>query len=337
MRATITISLKNLKNNLDYIKTKTNKNIIAVVKTNAYGHGIVEVSNALSQLNVNYLAVATLEEAILLRKHFIASSIMLFEKSSDYQLLHAYKITPSIVSIAHLKELIKTNIALPIQLKIETGLNRLGILEDEIDEAIELIKKSRLILKGIYTHYSSKEYSSIQDECFKRVIIKFNQFKSLMIHSQSTSTMFIKKEFTTHIRIGLGLYGLIDDENLKPLLSLTSPIYRIKRINKNDVVGYHDKKVNNDGYIITIPLGYADGIDSRRKNLATTNQMYLPQVGDTCMDLMMFYSKNPINQNSIIELIGDNLKAIDLAKLYSISVYELVTNLSLRLKRIYKK
>ena len=154
MRSYIEVNLKKLKSNVDEINKIIKKPIIAVVKSNAYGHGLIPITKCLIEKNINSFCVATLEEAINLRNNFKDISIILFEPSINFKVLFQNRIILSICSLTYLKKVISTKLPFNVQIKIDTGLNRLGVKPNEIKECLELIKKSRLILRGIYTHIS---------------------------------------------------------------------------------------------------------------------------------------------------------------------------------------
>ncbi|MDD7735688.1 MAG: alanine racemase [Bacillales bacterium] len=338
MRSIITINLNQLKANYSLLSNYLNKPIFAVVKSNAYGHGIIQITKSLAELGVKTFFVATIEEALMLRKYFNNISIVLLEQCTNFQTMYTNRIIPSVGTMSYLRKIISSNLSFPIQLKLETGLNRLGITNEEIIDTIKLINKSRISIKGIYTHISSKETYFNQLSNFKKMIIQFENKDSLQIHINS-SNYLIKDNISTHYRIGLALYGLIKHSylNLEPILSLKSPIYRIKKVKQGDKIGYHQSGiVKKDGYIVTIPLGYADGWIKNRKTVGY-HQGYLNQIGETCMDLMMFYSPNYISEDEFIEIISPNVSIFDLCAYYNESPYEIVTMLSPRIEKKYIK
>ncbi len=336
MRSFIEVNLKNLEENYTNIYNYLKKDIIAVVKSNAYGHGIIPITNTLINCGVKAFAVATFEEALLLRKHFKNITIILLEPSLEFKQLFINRITLSISSISYLKKVIATNLSFPIHLKLETGLNRLGIYLSQEKECIKLLEKSNLIIKGVYSHISSNTDYQSEIYLFKKMIIPFKDIPNLQIHI-SSSHYLIADGFSTHYRVGLALYGLLENSivPLKPLLSLKAPIIRVKKVNKNESVGYYNHGiVTSDGYIYTIPLGYADGWIQSRKTIGYNN-FYLKQVGDTCMDLLMLYSPNFIKENEMINIISPEINIFDLSKFYNESIYQIVTLLSPRLERRY--
>lgn len=328
MRSFLTINLKKLQTNIEEIRKINNKKIIAVIKSNAYGLGIINIANFLLSKDIDYFAVATLEEAILLRKNKIRTNILVLEKSNDYLLFQKYNLTYVVYDLYSLKEIQKYKVKFHI--KIDTGLNRLGISINEIDELKQLIKNKSNI-EGIFTHIASINTYEIQLKKFDNIIKKLDNINFKIIHIDS-SRFISQTNTSTHIRIGLSLF--VYKENI---ISLESPIIRIKEVNKDDLVGYHNQeKTPCKGYLLTIPLGYADGWNKDRRTIGFINGTKIQQIGETCMDHMMFFSKEK-PKNETIELIGDNLKIDYLENIYNESKYQIFASLSYRLKRIYTK
>ena len=255
MRALIKINLKEIKNNYLEIKNKTNKNIIAVLKDNAYGHDLIHVAKSLSLLNVNMIALATFEEAISLRKKLIFTPILLFERCSYFRILSTYKITIAIQSLNHLKEVISSQYPLTIHLEIETGFNRLGIQVNEIEEALKLISNSKLKLTGIYTHIASEFTKKEQIKIFKSALEKIPFYNKLFIHIRSSSYINEDIDFENTIRMGLALYTL----NNNQIMSIYAPVLRCKEVHVGELISYNNEVVKEDGYILTIGIGYGDG------------------------------------------------------------------------------
>ena len=152
MRSFLNIDLSKIKINLDEIKKINNKKIIAVIKSNAYGLGIVEIAKFLESQNINYFAVATLNEGIELRKNNIKSHILVLEKNNSYKDYLKYNLIYSLYDLESLKEIIKSNNSLRMHIKFNTGLNRLGLEEKDLEELIDIIKLHTLRIEGIFTH-----------------------------------------------------------------------------------------------------------------------------------------------------------------------------------------
>lgn len=336
MRSIIEINATSIKNNYSYIKNNTSKEIIAVIKSNGYGLGLILVAKILSSIGVNFFCVSTIEEAIELRKNGFMNNILLLEKSYDFETLSSLKITLSISSIKYYIDAKKSLYPLSMHIKIETGMNRLGLTYEEVKELINMHKDNKnQIITGLYTHIASESSYQSQINALKKIIDLFPKNINLTIHSNSSSYFDKSPFFTTHIRVGLALFGY-GNNNLKEALSLLSPIYRIKKVKKGDKVGYGlNGIIPEDGYLYTIPLGYADGWKKERKTIGY-KKSFLSQIGDTCMDYMMLFSKEEYKENEIIEIISPTLKLEQLAKIYNESTYEIISMLSMRIKRKIK-
>lgn len=335
MRCYLEINLQQLKNNYTILTKILKKPIMCVIKSNAYGHGLIEVAKTLIKEGASCFVVATMDEALELRKISKDIEILLLEPDTQFDILFENNITLSIGSINYLIDCVNSSFSLKIHLKLETGLNRLGILENQIDDVIRLINNSSLKLEGIYTHLSDQKTYQDQLKLFKKLISNFP--RNLKIHINSSNYLYCD-EISTHYRIGLALFGLLENNlNLKPLIRLKAPIYRIKKIYPEELIGYHPKEIiNEEGYIYTIPLGYGDGWIKKRQTIAHKNETIFIQKGETCMDLMMLFSKTKIKETEDIIIFNEN-NILNLPKLYDESIYQIVTLLSHRIKRIYKK
>lgn len=335
MRAFIEISKENLIYNYKTIKDKVGKDIICVIKTNAYGHGLIEVARILAPLNPKMFAVSTLEEASLIRKNLIFTPILLLGTCDNLSFASNYRITLTIVSIDYLKTLVSANLPIFVHLLINTGMNRDGIAENEIDEALELIKNSKLLLRGIFTHYASNETYEKQNELFENILNKIPHEK-LLIHSQASSTFLNENKVSNAVRVGLVLYGLSDVLELKPVLSLKTYPICINKVLKGETVSYDSEPIEYDGYVYTLPIGYADGLNRNIKISVFANDGYYEQVGIMCMDHTMIFSKEKLPLQTCFELIGEHITVQDLANKNATIPYEIVTKLSPRLKRNLK-
>ena len=155
MRGYIEISKNQLIENYKNIKEKTNKDVICVIKSNAYGHGLLEVAKILAPLSPKMFAVSTIEECMLIRKSLIFIPILLLGSCDNLAYASNFRITLTIISIDYLKVLKKANLPIFVHLLIDTGMNRDGIKPNEVEEALQIISKSKLILKGVFTHFAS--------------------------------------------------------------------------------------------------------------------------------------------------------------------------------------
>lgn len=340
MRAYININRQTLLNNYEKITSKVYpKKVFVVLKANAYGHGLSEMAKLFSTVKNPSFVVATLEEALFVRKALVFNPLLLLENTTDYKMCMNMKLNIAVHSLDQLKELTSLRIPLPIHLNINTGLNRDGIELDEVDNAIQSISNSNLRLKGIYTHHSDPTNIVVENEKFKNLLPKFTKFKNLVIHTGSSSSLDYPDDFTNAVRVGGSIYGLYKNETIttSPALELLSPIYQKKKVNKGENVGYgNSNKAPQDGFIYLLPIGYKDGFSRSRKAIGYLDGEILVQVGQTMMDHIILFSKKDLNTKKTVELIGQNMEIHELAKLYKTIPYEITTTLNERLRRNYQ-
>lgn len=336
----IEINSKNLLFNYEFYKKNTNKKIIAIVKDNAYGHGFKQVIEVLDNTDNIMYAVANLEEALEVIK-YTKKDVLILDKVNDYSKVTKQMVI-TIISKEHLLEMIESNYDLRAHLKINTGMNRKGIFEEQFNEVIDLINSSpHIVLEGIYTHYASNKKSDLskQFECFKRTIKNIDTSKYLIHASSSVSSLLLKENVTNACRIGIGLYGLNHRyeimKDVKPVLSLYSYVDKCTLVKKNTKIGYsYMFKAPADGYIVLSPIGYGLGYLIRQKYHAFYKGEYLKQMCRVCMDCCIYFSSKYIEENERLELIGEHVKADEIARLNKCSPYEVVTLLSKDIKRI---
>lgn len=330
------ISKSALEYNINYYKEKSNKNIIAIVKNNAYGHGIREVVSIIDSKVMMY-GVSNEKEAIKVSK-YSDKDVLILDKVDCYTRLEKNMIV-TIVSRKHLIELIKLNIPIRVHLKINISMKRKGIDKDEVMECISLIKNSKLILEGIYTHYSSYKLKKIkrQFELFKNVLKNIDT-KNLLIHaSSSVSSLILDEDVTDAIRVGIGMYGLRKITRNMSDLKIASELkcsvkntYKIKNFNK---FGYDNTYIGKRGYILVVNVGYGDGLFYKNRIKGYVNNMYIKEIGVRNMDNMFFYSESYVMENSMIEIYGRINKLDDISKKNHISVYRLISLLNAQINK----
>ncbi len=350
------VNMDNCFHNISLIKNlNPNKKIIAVVKGNAYGHGIRGFSYILEKYDkVNYFAVATLDEAVYLRLSGIKKDILVLGVTNKNYFDTAYE--HNIIITCHnytsAKDIGLFNKNLKVHIKIDTGMNRIGFTSlSQYMDAINVIDNSNSTLAGIFTQLSSADTDS---EYTKEQIIKFKQFynftkhRNIEVHIQNTAGIVNNNnlDFVTAIRPGLILYGhnCTDYKNigttnyhidLKELITLKSKVTMIKKVPSNSKIGYNGDYINNNTInIATLPIGYADGYKMIYKNLFVEkdNQKYKIR-GKICMDQLLIEVDETINEDDYVFLINDKINAKFIATKTYTSIYELLTSLSNRIHR----
>jgi alanine racemase len=267
-------------------KLARNNQIIFMVKANAYGHGLIDIVKFSSKnLGVKFFGCASLGEALEIKREASDPSMEIFV-FSDLALethLESYRnsnIFPVLSSLSQLKLVIESGVEIPIVLKINTGMNRLGINDRDYNIAIDYLKQNEVkSIKHLMTHFSNSFFKIKEGDKTHRQYSKFLEFKKLLsnskisLESSSVSNSgAIEQKFgldETHIRPGLMLYGarsvgsLKNDEIMwdgKIISSLNTKVISIEAVNKGTPIGYGGHTCHADGIIAFLPLGYGDGI-----------------------------------------------------------------------------
>lgn len=340
-RVCIELNSENVKHNVDTIKKYSCKDIIAVVKDNAYSHGSREMVYILKDNGINYFAVATLREAVEISD--LVSNILLFETLCYEELENAYNFNfiLSLTSEEYIDTLIKSNLPLRCHLKVDCGMNRYGVEPKDVNRIMNKIKESSLILEGVYTHFGKEDKDGMQREyeVFKRVVDNIDR-RGLMIHCSKSNAIFeIEDSISTHCRPGLCLYGISNNPKhrmlLKPILNVYSYPTRVKKVIKDETLGYNDGYiVDEDGYAVTIDYGYGDGMLTKDTILYMLNgRVYESKRSVVCMDSMILYMKEKIDKNTKLYFVNEILNLNYYRDLYGDRACELSTRLNRRIKR----
>lgn len=349
-----------IKHNLAFFKSKLNQStkILVVVKAFSYGSDSVLVAKILQNNNIDYLAVAYVDEGIILRNNGITLPILvLHPQIKNLSLLIEHNLEPNIYSDKVLNEFIslakKENLnQYPIHLKFNTGLNRLGFQPKNVNKVISLVKEhTQLKIASIFSHLAASEdlseldFTQNQINSFNNIKLKAEKLLHYrpIYHLLNTSGIinFPTSQFDM-VRLGIGLYGLANDENitqkLENVLSLKSIISQINTISKGNSVGYNRAFITNKNIkIATIPIGYADGISRKLGNgigYILIQNKKVKIVGDVSMGMIMVDVSNIncsegdevviFNSQKMIEEISTKLNTIP---------YEFITMISQRIRR----
>lgn len=347
------INLSNMHQNVLSVKRLIgNKIIIPVVKANAYGHGVIKVVRYLISLNIDYFAVSTLEEAIELRYNFknIRILVMGVVQKEFFEIAVTNNLTLTLSNHDQLSNLDELSSTLRVHVKIDSGMNRLGFKTDkQITEMYNIVSKSsKVYIEGIYTHFSTADCNY---NYFKKQLSRFEDILGILpetfdiIHaSNSSSSIKYEKEilFTTHIRLGISLYGLtLDDQTkfLKNTYRLVTHVAEIKHLSPGDKVGYGATYTAKQHEIIgVLPIGYADGfIRKNRDSEVEINGKRYKIVGTICMDQMFIKIDDTITKKDDIILFGGIISIDEVAARLETINYEIVCQISYRVPKIYIK
>ena len=348
--ATAKISSHALKQNLEIIKQKApNSKIIAVVKANAYGHGVVFVASTLEQ-NVDCFGVARLEEALALRSNGITKPILLLEgffNEQDLPVLAVNNIETIVHNREQLEALKRANLPSPIKvwLKIDTGMHRLGVALDEVDFFYNELKKLPYIQPhlGFVSHFSRADelesnYTQLQ---ISRFLSATKDKQGERTIAASGGILFWPESHLECIRPGIIMYGISPTDTvgaefgLTPVMNLTSSLIAVRDHKQGEPVGYggiwtssHDTKIG------VVAIGYGDGYprDVPEGTPVYLNGRIVPIVGRVSMD-MLTVDLGPDSQDQVgdeVILWGKELPIETVAKFTGILSYELITKLTPR-------
>ena len=335
--------------------------MIGVVKANAYGFGAIEIAKQLITLGCEYLAVAYAEEGIELRSAGIEAPIMVFyplRENTDR--LVQYRLEPALYSTAFITAF-KTTVEAhglkdyPVHLKCNTGLNRIGLSGNEVNDFLDQLPLLPFQLCSVYSHLAASEneqpctLTSKQIDQFKELQsrIKLKVEATPFFHLLNSSGCFNYPDaHFDAVRTGIALYGFANrndwDQTLIPIASLSTPIVQTHTIKKGESVGYNQGWIApKDSRIAVLPLGHADGIQralGHEKGGVWIRNQWAPIVGNVCMDLLMVDISEVNCSIDDRAVIFDQVRPANvLAKKAGTISYELFTGLGQRIKRIYNR
>lgn len=355
------IDLKALAHNYTYLRSKIARDVryMAVVKAFGYGSDAPSVALELEKLGIDYFAVAYVSEGVVLRDAGICTPILVLHPQPDnFEDLIEHCLEPSIYSkrmmelfTAFAKAKKQTNY--PIHLKFNTGLNRLGLLENDIPWLLErLSETSSLKVASLFSHLVASEDPQ-EEEFTLDQIFKFTTISKAMLaqlayipflHMTNTSGVinYPQAHFDC-VRTGIGLYGygntIEETKKLKPVARLKSVISQLHPIKAGESVGYNRAfTATSDMITATIPIGHADGISRALGNgvgSITICGTQAPIVGNVCMDMIMVdVTGLDCQEGDDVVIFGESTNAETLAdQMHSIS-YELLTAIGQRVKRV---
>ncbi|TDT69212.1 alanine racemase [Hypnocyclicus thermotrophus] len=352
MRAWAEINIKNLEHNINIIKNiSNNHDILGILKADAYGHGAIEISKILKKNGIKIFGVASVDEAIELRKNGIKDDILILGcvLSDEYDDIIKYNIIITVASFENIKNIEKYKIYPRIHIAIDTGMGRRGFFSEEFLKAYNYIKNNKIAkIEGIYSHFSvadveeEKKYTINQLREFEKLTHNI-EVKYKHISNSAGIINYLDKTNSNLIRPGIALYGINTTKkelDLRNVLKFKSRIVHLKKIDKPRYISYMKKYLAKEGEVIaTISAGYADGVKRAfsNKGYVKIHNVKCKIVGLVCMDQFMVSI-----DSSIVDKVklGDEVIIYDeniseLASMIDTIPYELLTSLTKRVKRVY--
>ena len=354
------INLNAMVDNLNYFRSKLNSGtrLVAMVKAFSYGSGGSEIANLLQYQRVDYLAVAFADEGVALREAGITLPVMVMnpEKNSFDQIIQ-YQLEPELFSfrvLMQFNEAVEKSVydKFPVHIKLDTGMNRLGFKESEIDRLIHIItNQSHLQIKSVFSHLAASEDVNSDSFTIKQIAL-FEKWSGIIskalpykiwrhILNSAGIERFPEAQFDM-VRLGIGLYGVsaIKNSTVKQVSTLKTVILQIKDVQPNETVGYNRMfKADKLTRIGIIPIGYADGLHRKLGNgrgKLWVKDRLVPIIGNICMDMTMIdITGLDVEEGDQVIVFGEVYPITEISKQMDTIPYEVLTGISQRVKRVY--
>jgi alanine racemase len=357
------VDLNKLINNVNYYRSLLSPNlkIMGMVKAMGYGSGSTEIARTLQHIGVNYLAVAYADEGVELRESRIHLPIMVMNPEEDaFEDIINYQLEPEIYSFKVLNAFIEKLDAMgvsepyPVHIKMDTGMHRLGFEEHEIEKLVMVLKNTaQLHVSSVFSHLVGTDNSDLDDFTKEQIRI----FEKAFTHIEKTLGYTVTKHICNSagisrfkeahydmVRLGIGMYGIgvnkTEQQKLENVGTLKTKISQIKEAAAGKTVGYNrNGKLVKDTRVATIPIGYADGfsrlLGNGRHGVYIRNT-FCEVIGNVCMDMCMIDVTSLSCKEGDEVIIFENTDQIyHLARALNSIPYEVLTNVSGRVKRVY--
>ena len=317
---------------------------IGVIKDNCYGHGIGAI-RAIIDAGCTYLAVATLEEAIQVRLYTDIPVLCLgYIASENLHICVNNDIAITIHSLDYFNEIKDFDFSLRVHLKLNTGMNRLGIkTRDDLDLIYNSLKSTSYTVEGIFSHIynpDNRDDTNRQFDEFYNLCKNIDLSTIPMVHIAASDalTKYPKLEYINGVRLGLIMYGFSNDMKLESTFSVHSKVIQINELDKNEKLGYNGAYVSKEKEkIAVIQIGYADGIiRAYEGNDVYINNKPYKIIGNVCMDMLFTKADDSVKLYDEVTLLKDNSHILQTSKHLNTIPYEILCGISSRVTRVYE-
>ncbi|MCL6525061.1 MAG: bifunctional UDP-N-acetylmuramoyl-tripeptide:D-alanyl-D-alanine ligase/alanine racemase [Thermoflavifilum sp.] len=336
--------------------------LMAVVKAFSYGSGSVEIASLLEYYGVNYLAVAYADEGIELRKAGIRLPILVMNpEPGSFQAMIQWQLEPEIFTITQLKQFVEAvnqagKSQFPIHLKLDTGMHRLGFEPHQLQNLLDTLQAAHPSIRvaTVFSHFAASEnpthdtFTQQQAHLFEEMSLQILRAFPYPIKRHLANSVAIHRHPQWQydmVRLGIGLYGVDSDphiqQQLQPVATLKTTVAQVKRLSPGESVGYGRAAVlEKNTTIATVRVGYADGYPrklSHGKAWMLVHGQPAPTIGWICMDMLMLdVSHIPhVQEGDEVVVFGEDLPIQQVAQWADTIPYEIMTNISQRVKRVY--
>ncbi len=352
------INLDALRDNLKMYRQQLNGPVkmMAMVKAFSYGSGSYEIAGLLQHAAIDYLAVAYADEGVTLRRAGIRVPIMVMNtEMTGFDNVVQFRLEPELYSFSILysfdKYLQQHGLEnYPVHLKLDTGMHRLGFLEEDLPDLCSYISGSkRMKIISAFSHLVASDdpvhdaFTNKQAEAFNRMVNRIQEHTGypFIRHIANTSAIHRHPQLQYDmVRLGIGLYGVDEKLKLRNVTTLKTTISQIKKVRKGETVGYNRKGVvERDSLIAIVRIGYADGYPRSLGNgvgKMLHNGRLVPVIGNVCMDMTMLdITGSEAAEADEVIVFGEELPVTQLAAWANTIPYEILTGISQRVKRVY--
>lgn len=356
------IDLNAIEHNLAAFKKHSpNAEGIAVVKADAYGHGVVEVANRAVESGIGFLAVATPDEALHLREQGFTVKLLVLgaAPAAFIPVAQEREIALAAISLEWLQMAAAAiNPKLPdlkLHLKVDTGMRRIGVAFEETDEAIDFIRQKSFAFEGLFTHFATADEKAgklfqQQVRQMSAIIAKLED-PAVLVHVSNSAAAIMHPDLAYDaVRIGISMYGIapspyVEQEmpfRLEPAMSLETEIVHVKKVKAGEAISYGATYISEeDEWIATLPIGYADGmLRGLQGQDALVRGKRVPIVGRICMDQCMIRVPEKMPLGEKVQLIGkqgeEEIRINEWAEKLDTIPYEIPCILTKRVPRVYR-
>ncbi len=360
------VDLSALAGNVRYLKSllQDGVRLLAVVKADAYGHGAIPVSRAALGAGADWLGVATVEEGLELRRAGVVARILVLAEPPPGAARAVVEggLTPTVYTPGGVSALGKAaaeaGVRLPVHLKVDTGMRRVGVPSEAAGEAARFVlKEPHLELEGVFTHFAVADdpfhpFLKVQVERFRRAVEEVRSVGAdpPLVHAANSAATLARPDLHFDmVRPGLALYGvspapgLPGSEGLRPVLSLKARVVLSKRVEAGEGVSYGLRYLlKRPARLVTVPLGYADGVMRAfwEKGEVLIRGRRWPVAGVVCMDLFMVdVGEEEVEAGEEVVVIGsqggERIDAWEHAAACGTIPYEVLTRIGPRVPRVY--
>ncbi len=349
-RTYVSISLDAIAHNIDIIAAHTDRPVIAVVKADAYGHGLKRVSRHISD-RVLVLAVATMEEALEVDRGRVLIFQPLFSPD-DVREASRRGFAFNLSSFEQLDVIRKVGMRVRVHIEVDTGMGRTGIWYGEFPrfygEVLSLQEEGLVEVEGVFTHFSSADvldddFTEVQVRRFEESLEKAG-VRNVLIHAANTSaTLRYPFSYFDAVRVGIGLYGVVpspflrDRLDLRPAMSFRARVVQKRTLRRGESTGYgRTFFADRDMDVAVVGVGYADGYPWEGSNLLRVYAAgrYRRVLGRVSMDLIVVEGEG-LDVGDEVELWGEHVRVEDVASAIGKIPYDLLVGVGRRVKRVY--